>query len=170
MLEQFLNSIVMVAGGNNYLLNPPPKTGNGGGDTQGCRGQRTSVPLEIIILFVVVTVGVQAMAIYLVILRWPSLATSSQCVDDDYIHKIRKCTPNNLLDWMTQAVRERVERVGDNDMIKANNLKFWGFGIRENGVTLGILHLGWQRSTDQSRRGILYSRPAFDEEAELRRF
>lgn len=48
MLEQYLNSMVMVTGGKNYLLSTPPTTGDGGGDTQGCQRQRTSVPWEII--------------------------------------------------------------------------------------------------------------------------
>lgn len=131
-LEQYLNSMVMVAGGNGYLLATPPSTGNGGGDTQGCLAQRTSVPLEIIILFAVITIGVLGMAIYLCSLSgyWLPSANAWQPVnakDND--------PPNGLLGWMDQAVKEHFMVEGET--IITNRLKLCSFGRKADG-SVGI--------------------------------
>ena len=121
MLAQYLNSLVMVAGGNDYLL-ATPTSGDG---MQGCLVQRTSVPVEILLLFAVFTFGIVGMAFYLVIL---SLHTES--IEN---------APNSLLKWMGQAVQERVGR-----KIPRRDLRQWGFGRNER-YTLGVQMLG-QRS------------------------
>ena len=121
MLAQYLNSLVMVAGGNDYLL-ATPTSGDG---MQGCLAQRTSVPVEIVLLFAVVTFGVVGMAFYLVIF---SLRPEGI-----------KNAPHSLLEWMGQAVQERVGR-----KISRRDLRQWGIGRNERN-SLGVQMLG-QRS------------------------
>jgi hypothetical protein len=140
MLEEYLNSMVMVAAGKNCLLSTPPTTGDGGGITQGCLVQRASVPLEIILLFAAVNIGVVAMAVYIVILsramKSPSSGLSCQRVDGDHPDKIQRETPNDLLGWIAQFVREGVRGVSVG-MINRENLRFWSFGSRENRLVSG---------------------------------
>ena len=54
-LQQYLNSIVVVAGGKDSLLSTP--TNEGGGATQSCLQQKTSAPVVILIRFLLVTLG-----------------------------------------------------------------------------------------------------------------
>jgi len=132
-LEQYLNSMVMVAAGNNYLLATPPTTGNGGGDTQGCLVTKTSVPLEITLLFVVVTVGLFVLAIYLCALngrRWVSSRNSELGAGDQ--------PPNGLLGWMEQAVKEHYMARSDT-VLDMDHLKLGRFGKRTDGsVGIGL--------------------------------
>jgi hypothetical protein len=172
LVEEFLNSLVMVAGGNNYLLSTPPTTGNGGGDTQGCLSQLTFIPVEIIILFVLVTIFVLAMLLDLVILILLSIPPnpSWQRLNGEFLNKVKHETPNDLVGWMSQAVRERGGWDGAGE-IQGKSLKLWVFGRRQNGARFGVEMFGNQRtpSSRWSWRGrTSYIPLAIDEEEELR--
>jgi len=178
LLEEFLNSIVMVAGGNNYLLSTPSATGNGGGNTQGCLAQRTSIPVEIIILFALVTIFVLGMLLDLVILAILSIPPNPafQRLNSEFLRKVKRETPNDLVGWMSQAARER-GGWDDGGEIGGKILKLWVFGRRQNGARLGVELLGHQRSPSgrSSRRSswrakTSYFPSAIDEEEELRRY
>ena len=174
ILEEYLNTMVMVAGGDNYLLSTPNATGNGGGDTQGCLVQRTSIPVEIIILFVLVTIFVLAMVLDLVILALLSIPPNQswQRLNGEFLRKVRRETPNDLVGWMSQAVRER-GGWDDTGKIEGKSLKLWVFGRRQHGARLGVELLGHQR-TPPSRRSLWRGKTSYfpstitEEEVELR--
>ena len=175
MLEQYLNSMVMVAGGKDYLLSTPPTSGDGGGDTQGCQAQRTSVPLGIILLLNISTIGIVKMVVYLTILsltmKSSSLEIGRKRPDSGNRKNVKRETPNSLIGWMTQAVREGVQWEDAGEIVKAENLKLWGFARRQTGVGFGIKQLGRRNPTNYGMQpDNSYSQSAIDERAELTRF
>lgn len=138
ILERYLNTLVMVAGGNNYLINTPSITsGDGAGNTQGCLVPRTSLPLEIIILFAIVSVFIMAIVVVFIFLK---IGGSLRRVDGDYLNRINE-TPNSLLDWMAQSVRESIFRDDSRSRFKKEDLMLWGFSPRDNDVGLGVQRL-----------------------------
>jgi hypothetical protein len=173
-LEEYLNTMVMVAGGNNYLHSTPNATANDGGNTQGCLVQRTSIPVEIVILVVLVTIFVLAMVLDLVILALLSIPPNQswQRLNGEFLRKVRRETPNDLVGWMSQTVRER-GGWDDTGEIGGKSLKLWVYGRRQHGARLGVELLGHQR-TSPSRRsfwgGKTSSFPSTiaEEEVELR--
>ena len=139
ILERYLNTLVMVAGGNNYLINTPTITGSGGGNTQGCLVSRTSLPLEIIFLLTIVFVFV--IAIFVDFIFGKIGRPLRRAADPDYLNRIKNETPNSLLDWMAQSVRERIFRDDVGSTFKGEDLKLWGFSPRDNNIGLGSR--GW---------------------------
>ena len=142
ILEQYLNSMVMVIGGNGYLISTPGTTGDGGGNTQGCLVTRTSLPLEIIILFAIISIFVVVVIVDLVILSYGFKTTISagswKSAEGGYLNKIKYEMPNSLLGWMAQSVREGVRRDDSGEMVKEKDLKFWGFTRRDQGIGFGV--------------------------------
>lgn len=82
-------------------------------------------------------------------------------------NRIKHETPNSLLDWMMQAVREHI-RQGGAENIETPNLRLWGFARQRYGSGFGIQWLGDRRSKRQWR-GTSYHSSAIDEETELTR-
>lgn len=174
ILEQYLNTMIMVAGGDNYLLNTPPSNGTGGGNTQGCLIQQTSIPVEIIILFALVTILVGGMVLDLLILTLIALPPNASWkrLNEQFLRKVNRETPNDLVDWMSQAVRER-GGLDDTEEIEGKTLRLWVFGRRDNKGRLGVGLLGRQRQPN--RPSSLRVRPSsfvstIEEEEELRRY
>lgn len=133
ILEQYLNTLVMVAAGNNYLTSTPAITAGGGGITQGCLVPRASLPLEIILLFVIVSIFLLAILVDFIMGYGFKVGETLHHANGDY-HK----PPNSLLDWMAQAVREHIFRDDATATFKEQDLKSWGFSRRDNGIGLGV--------------------------------
>jgi len=138
ILERFLNTLVMVAGGNNYLINTPPGTGDDAGNTQGCLVSRTSVPWEIIFLFAIVSV---VALVIIVDFIFGKIGRSLHRADRDYLSRIKHETPNSLFDWMAQSVRERIFQEDVESTFKEGDLRRWGFSPRDNDIGLGVQRL-----------------------------
>ena len=175
ILEQYLNTMIMVAGGDNYLLSTPSPTGNGGGDTQGCLVQRTLIPVEIIILFALITILIGIMLVdllILIILALPPNASWKR-LNGEFLRKVKHETPNDLVGWMSQAVRER-GGWNDSEEISGRTLKLWVFGRRNTRGRLGVELLG--REGNPSRHSSWRGRKSYasstieEEEEELRRY
>lgn len=140
MLERYLNSIVMVAGGKDYLLSTP--TDEGGGATQGCQEQKTFIPFEILIMLGLATMGLLTVSMSLLVL----------CILDrrEFIgEKITQQMPNDLVGWMVQAVQEHRGEGG----VASREIKNWAFGIWPNGRG-GITFVGHPRVPSGVRRGL----------------
>ncbi|KAJ9609925.1 hypothetical protein H2200_006254 [Cladophialophora chaetospira] len=94
IIEQILNSMMMVAGGGNYLLNTTASH-----ETQGCVLNRTLVPWEVIVLAAVSTGLAKFLAFDWMYLLW-HLQKTPQTVSEGNV------IPHDLLTWMQQAVIE----------------------------------------------------------------
>jgi hypothetical protein len=138
IVEQYLNTLVMVAGGNGYVINSPAITGDGAGNTQGCLVPRTSLPFEVIFLFAIVSVFAVAFVVNIICGK---IGGSSYGADGDYLNRIKHETPNGLLDWMAQSVREHIFRDDVRSTFKEEDLKLWGFSPRDNDIGLGVQRL-----------------------------
>jgi hypothetical protein len=136
ILEQYLNTLVMVAGGNGYVINSPAMTGEGAGNTQGCLVPRTSLPLEIILLSAIVSVFAVTFVVDFICSKIRGLLHRA---DVDYLNQIKRETPNSLLDWMAQSVRECLFRDDVRSTFRTEDLKLWGFSPRDNGIGLGVV-------------------------------
>jgi hypothetical protein len=134
-VEQYLNTLVMVAGGSGYVINSPAVTGDGAGNTQGCLVPRTTLPWEIVFLFVIVS----AFAVTFVVnFICGKIGGSLYGVEGYYLNRIKHETPNSLLDWMAQSVRECVFR---DETFKEEDLTLWGFSPRDDDMGLGVQRL-----------------------------
>jgi hypothetical protein len=135
ILEQYLNSIIMVAGGKDYLLSIP--TNESAGSTQGCQVQKTFVPVEVLVMLSLVTAGLVSSGVTLFVLHmWERI--------DHVDQKLSQTVPNDLVSWMSQAVQEH--RGGRN--ITPRELKTWAFGRRPTGM-VGIIFVGQPRRRRQ---------------------
>jgi len=116
------------------------------------------------------------MVLDLVILALLSIPPNQswQRLNGEFLRKVRRETPNDLVGWMSQAVRER-GGWDDTGKIEGKSLKLWVFGRRQNGARLGVELLGHQRTPPSRRsswRGKTSSFPSTiaEEEVELRRY
>jgi hypothetical protein len=139
-LEKALNSMVMVAGGKDYLLSSP--TNDGGGGSQGCLQQMTSVPVEILIMLGLVTVGLILVSTRLLVL---CIRDHMELIDQ----KIAQPMPNDLVSWMVQAVQEYRGKDG----VSAQEIKNWAFGLWPTG-TAGITFIGKSRGLSRRRNDL----------------
>ncbi|OAP56975.1 hypothetical protein AYL99_09087 [Fonsecaea erecta] len=120
ILEQALNSMTMVAGGDNYLLDSSHSS-----ETQGCLTQRTHILWELIMLS-----GVTLLLLAFLLVLWFGLSLRlrmlSGHIDAGDAAWIQENTPIGNFEWMAQAVREsqRPRTVE----VKAADLKHWHFG------------------------------------------
>jgi hypothetical protein len=133
ILEEVLNSMVMVAGGNNFLLNTTATN-----ETQGCLVARTNIHLIVIILTSVATAVTLISLIYwivLVVLMWRCGKKKKRAGWKQFIKSIEKLTPGDVFDWMALAARESQGGVPD---VKPEKLKKWIFGPKRDGVGVGI--------------------------------
>jgi len=121
ILEQVLNSMIMVAGGNNYLLDSSHAL-----DTQGCLTTRTYLLWELIVL-----AGLMALILIFLLLLWLVLAIQlnkwSRQMKPEDVRWIRKYTPIGTFPWMAQAVRESALLQGTR-IVDMADLKAWYFG------------------------------------------
>jgi len=139
-LEETLNSMVMVAGGKDYLLSTP--TNEGGGANQGCLQQMTSVPVEILIMLGLVTVGLLLVSSSLSVLY---IRDRMESIDQT----ITQPMPNDLVSWMVQAVQEYRGKDG----VSAQEIKNWAFGLWPTG-TAGITFIGKSKGLSRRRNDL----------------
>ena len=126
ILENLLNTMVMVAGSNNDLMQTPQP----GKDTQGCNAPRTIVPLVVIVLFFVITAFAVSILTYLVVL----MILTAHAPAHQHEENIKKKTPIGLIGWMTQALRES----GLQGKVTAQDLATMEFGNNDGREYLRI--------------------------------
>jgi hypothetical protein len=136
ILERLLNSIVMVEGGNNYLTSTPETSVSGGGNTQGCLVSRASVPIEIVLLLGLVSILLVIMIadFFLLACRHKRATYQGQRVENVDV-------PNGLVSWMLRSAREAIRDGYRERFITQMDLKFWGFGRKQDG-RFGVHRLG----------------------------
>ncbi|KAH0846660.1 hypothetical protein AYO21_08062 [Fonsecaea monophora] len=126
ILEQTLNSMTMVAGGDNYLLNTAHSS-----ETQGCLTQRTHILWELLMLS-----GLTLLLLAFLLLFWLGmvirLKVLSGRMNVEDARWIQENTPTGNFGWMAQAVREshRPRAV----QVKTADLKHWHFGGSSEGA------------------------------------
>jgi hypothetical protein len=123
ILEETLNSIVMVAGGDNYLHNTTAPN-----ETQGCLVFHTEIHLVVIILTSMVTLIALLLLVYwiaLIVLKQRCKKTMEGTQEKAYLKSVNKYTPGDIFGWMAQAIREGEHRGAD---IKPKHLRKWQMG------------------------------------------
>jgi hypothetical protein len=128
VLESVLDNLVMMAGSAWNLTQFPISD-----PTQGCLVTMTNVSWVVVVLVVVVAITTSAMTGY-----WATLSVLIYRAEGHYRHQQLKVpendTPNGLLGWMLQAVRETgIVRVGLKD------LREWSFGWHSDGQRMGLI-------------------------------
>jgi hypothetical protein len=135
ILEEVLNSMIMVTGGGNYLLSIPA-----GNTTQGCITPRTYIPWAVVTLAAVVA----TMALLLLVF-WHYLLTRIHFVGRrqkmELVESV-KYTPGSIFTWMVEAVRESHNGVSGMTeagakVVKLKHLGQWDFGEKADG-SLGV--------------------------------
>ncbi|KIX98010.1 uncharacterized protein Z520_06089 [Fonsecaea multimorphosa CBS 102226] len=125
ILEQVLNSMTMVAGGDNYLLDTSHSS-----ETQGCLTQRTHIFWELIML-----AGLTLLLLAFLLLFWFGLSIRIKILsggtDAADAEWIQENTPIGNFEWMAQAVRES-QRPRPVE-VKTAHLKNWHFGGSSEG-------------------------------------
>jgi hypothetical protein len=131
VLESVMESLVMTAGAAWNLTQFPISD-----PSQGCLVARTEVSWVVVILFFLVAISTVAMIIYWItlsiLIHWASRRYSPE-----QIKNIEDYTPNGLLSWMVQAVRETgLAEVGFKD------LQGWSFGWHIDRQRTGLFRKG----------------------------
>lgn len=137
VLEETLNSMVMVAGGNNYLLNTTAAN-----ETQGCLVVRTNIHLVVVILTSLDTLIAISMIVYcliLILLVWRSKKTKTTNEEKDFVKSVEKFTPGDVFGWMAQAVREGHIEHAD---VEPKCLKEWELGLGPGKAGLRVSRRG----------------------------
>lgn len=139
IMEQVLNSMTMVAGGNDYLLNTSAAQ-----ESQGCLVTRTNIFWPVIVLTALPTFVLLCLALYAVITLWhikrlKKWRVNGLSQEESMICTACKDMPNSLFDWMVQAVQESGS---DSAVSKARHLKEWELGVIGGTGRLGIQRRG----------------------------
>jgi hypothetical protein len=128
-LEQLLNTMLMVLGGDNYLLSSPDSSSN----TQGCVVTKTDVPIPIFVLVgVFAFILIAITACWLVALARIASAKRSNRLE---LNSALDMLPNGLTTWMLAATRESA-MPSRNDFVatKASALKEWNLDLVQSMV------------------------------------
>jgi hypothetical protein len=130
IIARLLNTMTMVSGGLNSLQAEP--VGNDTDTTQGCLAPRTSIPVAVSAM--VLILGVIALFVcllYVLLQAWIMIASHERQFSKQEKKQISQA-PNDLVDWMTHAVKETVTGGGQ----KSNTIKTWNFGRDAEGYGL----------------------------------
>ncbi|KAI1629016.1 hypothetical protein EDD37DRAFT_32741 [Exophiala viscosa] len=131
ILEQVLNSMTMVAGGQNYLLDTSHST-----STQGCLTNRTRILWELVLL-----TFLTAMTLALLVLYWIGMALwlkwLARSGDATTMLMIDEYTPSGPLGWMAHGVREFKRPLMAS--VEPADLSNWYFGKWAHGSGYGIV-------------------------------
>jgi hypothetical protein len=96
--------------------------------TIGCLAPRAAIPIPVFLLLVAVTIGLLCMLSY-----WTTLLflvhSKSSTVSKRYAKCVKETTPNGLLGWMAQAVREH----GVGGTVEAKDVKQWKVYLNDYG-------------------------------------
>ena len=140
LLEEVLNSMVMVAGGNDYLHNTTATT-----ETQGCLAHRTVINWAAIAITLADTFLALLILVYWLALCWHIRRTEKNKwvgLEKEYRNNVHDKTPTSTSGWMVQAVRENqtgMEKY-DDQLITKRNLRDWQFGPAADVFGLQIIH------------------------------
>jgi hypothetical protein len=125
ILEQVLNSMIMVAGGGNYLLNETQSQ-----ETQGCLTHRTRILWGLLAL-----AGLAAAVVLGLLLYWLGLVVRLSMLQRDVMAKNENGSawttqnpPLNTFKWMTQAVRE--SQPSRDAVVEEQDLRNWYLGMK----------------------------------------
>ena len=130
IIARLLNTITMVAGGLNSLQSVP--IGTWTDMSQGCLALRTSIPIAITSMFLAITlIAVLITKIWIFLRIWLFIARRSHKIPKHARRQVSQA-PNDLVDWMTHAVRESATGGG----VKMRQIKGWKFGRDGEGYGL----------------------------------
>ena len=130
IIARLLNTITMVAGGLDSLQSIP--IGSWIDMTQGCLASRTSIPIAITAMFLAITViAVFVTKLWIFLTLWLLWARRSHKIPKHAKRQISQA-PNDLVDWMTHAVRESATGGG----VKMGQIKTWMWGRDGEGYGL----------------------------------
>jgi hypothetical protein len=135
ILEEVLNSMMIIAGGNNYLLNNTASD-----QTQGCILPRTLVPWGVLSLAALATGLGMFLFLYWLYL-FISIHFANKAGAQESIKILKHHIPTDLLIWMLQAVKESQTGMtltqNETEAMTLPSLKEWEFGVRD-GSRLGV--------------------------------
>ncbi|KAF2233757.1 hypothetical protein EV356DRAFT_577347 [Viridothelium virens] len=140
VLEQILNSMIMVASGNNYLLNSSMST-----QSQGCITTRTWILWELLLLAGIVVLLVKSLFLYWVGMTI-RLRILSKDVDQNDVEWIMRFIPGETFEWMAQAVRE--SNVASATKVATSDVARFYFGKSKNG-SYGVTKEKWPPECDR---------------------
>lgn len=130
IIARLLNTMTMVAGGMNSLMREP--LGNTTATTQGCLAPRTSVSLAVAAMVLVMGgIALFVCLLYIVFQIWIVAARRSRNLSEKAKKEISRA-PNDLVAWMTHAVKETETGGGQ----KPKTIKRWRFGNVGDGYGL----------------------------------
>ncbi|KAH6974950.1 hypothetical protein BKA56DRAFT_618475 [Ilyonectria sp. MPI-CAGE-AT-0026] len=128
VIEAILDAVV-VQGATNWSITSITEIGD---PTQGCLAPRTEVRPAVMLLLALATFCTVGMGLY-----WAALSTyfyrATKLWSPQLVREIEKSTPNDLLGWMMQAVRET-----DSSLVEEKDLKEWHFGYILGNQRLGL--------------------------------
>jgi hypothetical protein len=130
IIARLLNTMTMISGGMNSLMREP--VGDSTALTQGCIAPRTSVPLAIAAMVVAMGAIALLISFFYVLLRiWIMAARHTHNIPKSAKKQISRA-PNDIIDWMTHAVKETASGGGQ----KSKTIKTWKFGRDGEGYGL----------------------------------
>ena len=128
VVESLLDGLITMAGAawnlTEWVVSDP---------TQGCLVPRAEVSWLVILLFVLVAFATASMALYWITLGM-LIHQAAKWRSPQRVQVVEDYTPNGLLGWMVQAVRE----TGIAQEVGFKNLKEWSFGCDSDGQRIRL--------------------------------
>jgi hypothetical protein len=124
-LSSILEIIVMVGYGGRVDTNSTPPAGH---DLQGCLTPRAAIPWPVSLLLLITTLGLTLMLVYWAVLFF-QLRSASSLLSERYAKSVNMATPNGLVGWIMQSVREH----NRDAKVEASGLGHWDFGQESGG-------------------------------------
>ena len=124
-LESTLESLAMVGWGGSVDFDSPPI----GDPTQGCMITHAEIPWPLFLFLVLATVGTFLMIVYWIVSSLQLRRLQSR--PSSCTKLIKEGTPNGVLSWMTQAVREHIGY--SSCPVEATDISGWNFGPDDKG-------------------------------------
>lgn len=168
-LEEVLNSMMMVSGGQNVLLNSP---GPDADPTQGCIRYRTEIPWEVLALagaFAALAILLLVTGLVYKFLIYRAGRRAQGSVEEERYKWIKENAPSVVWMWMMQAIRESgKDKEGEMDkkpmkkrkrtklkmkMKKFGALKHWEIGDMEGSVQPEVRKISAGTVADKPARG-----------------
>lgn len=128
IIESVLESMVMIGYGHSVDTSSTPYAGD---TTQGCLIAQAEIPWPVFTLLVLASVGGFLMLIYWTYLIFQLHWLEKRRLSSHRRKCIKENTPNGLVGWMEQAVREH-EKDAD-QMGNGKDLRHWGLGQVDDG-------------------------------------
>lgn len=159
IIASLLNTMTMVSGGMNSLMREP--SGDTTDVTQGCLAPRTSIPVAVSAMVLIEgVIAIFFCILYIILQIWSLAARRSHHIPKHAKEQISRA-PNDLVDWMTHAVKETSTGGGQN----SRSVKQWKFGRDGKGYGLygpdgpsKDYSQEWGSSVELVQKGKTYSR------------